>query len=398
MSIRRVFYAAGPGRVIQSHEHWKRGEQNPTEVSVTYSSQLQDFCREIGAEAYIVSHPPERGLLRDGPFTLEHRPKPMRGARGPLYHLSEILYGLGLLATALRFRSDLAVVDSGSTHYFLLALFRLLGIRVVPVLYNSLWPSGFYPTKPIPRLVFWLDDHLFWRRVPEATPCISPECQRQVEELTGGRQRGPLPLVLAQYRPGYFEAIPPPPPHGQSPFRIMFIGRMLRIKGVFDILEIARKVEERAPGRVVWEVCGTGADAEEVRRLRDEMGLQGIVELPGWVTLENLQEIYGRSHAAIVPTRSSFIEGLAMTAVEAVLAGRPLITNPVVPAIELLAPACVECRTNDVDSYVEGVLRLVSDEAYYERLRLSCGDLQGPFYDRRYGLASVLKESLAQLL
>ncbi|MGE5754300.1 MAG: glycosyltransferase family 4 protein [Planctomycetaceae bacterium] len=385
----RIFYAAGPGDIIQSHKHWMQNEHDPTEVSITFSSQFEDFCREIGADAYIVSYHRRKEIFRDGPFTLEHRPKPMPGATGARYHLAEVLYGLGLLATALRFKADLAVIDSGSTHYFITTLFRLMGIRVVPVLHNTLWPHGFPPTRPVPRLILWLDS-LFFRRVPMATIGVSPECTRQVEQLTRGRHT-PLLQVRAQFRPEYFENIPPPPPHDQRNFRIMFIGRVNRIKGVFDILEIARKVEARAPGRVRWEICGSGPDLEELRQRQHAMGLEPIVHIRGWTSLPDLIEVYARSHASIVPTRSSFTEGLAMTAAEAILAGRPLITNPVVPALELLRPACVEARTNDVDSYVEGILKLVDEPNYYDSLCQACPSLQEQFYDRDHGLTAVLR-------
>jgi hypothetical protein len=149
----RIFHATVAGDVIDAHGCWRRNEHCPTEVSITFSSQFEQFCEDIGAEAYIVSTHPRRGILKDGPFTLEHRPKPMPGARGAMYHPAEIIYGLGLLATAVRFRADAAVLDSGCTHYFVTGLFRLMGIRVITALYNSLWPHGFPPTRPIPRAV-----------------------------------------------------------------------------------------------------------------------------------------------------------------------------------------------------------------------------------------------------
>jgi len=86
-----------------------------------------------------------------------------------------------------------------------------------------------------------------------------------------------------------------------------------------------------------------------------------------------------------------------MTAAEAILAGRPLITNPVVPALEVLRSACVEARTNDVDSYVEGVLKLISDRDYYESLRRACPDRAEQFYDREQGLRAVLKRVIEPL-
>lgn len=393
--IKRVFHCTGPGNIIGSYEYWKRNEHDPSEVSVTFSSQVQDFCREIGAEAYFVSLHAKRAVLKDGDFTLEHRPK--RAYQGARYHLGEILYGLALLATALRFRAQVALMDSGSTHYFVLTLFRLCGIRVIPILHNALWPSGFPPTKPIPRFVQWLDTLLFWRWAPTAVLAVSPECERQVDALRG-RKRYPIFQIRAQFEPGYFARIPPAPRHAQRPFRVMFIGRINRIKGVFDILHIARAIEDSHPGLVRWEVCGRGVDFDELSAMHRELRLDGVVLLRGWTSLDDLVNVYARSHASIVPTRSSFTEGLAMTAAESILAGRPVVTNPVVPALEVLRAACMAARTNDPDSHRVAVVSLATDAALYEQLRAACGGYQGQFYDCEAGLIGGLKRALAPYL
>ena len=94
--------------------------------------------------------------------------------------------------------------------------------------------------------------------------------------------------------------------------------------------------------------------------------MEQTFQLRGWTSLEDLVGVYARCHASIVPTRSDFAEGLAMTAAEAILAGRPLITNPVVPALEVLRPACVAAKTNDVDSHHQAVLKLATDAELYD--------------------------------
>ncbi|HMF36626.1 MAG TPA: glycosyltransferase family 4 protein [Isosphaeraceae bacterium] len=390
--IKRVFHAlGGPGDIIQAHDNWKHGKHDRTEVSITFTSQIEDFCKDINAEAYFVSPHPRVETVRDGQFTFEHRPKPPRG--GVRFHLTEIAYGVGLLATALRFGADVALLDSGATHFFVMTLFRICGIRVVPILHNTLWPSGFPPTGLGKRLVMKLDTP-FWKRVPLATIGVSPECERQVDQLTKGHHP-PIFQARAQFVPEYFAQIPPPPPHDQRPFQIMFIGRVNRIKGVFDILEIARRIEESHAGLIRWEICGRGPHFDELKSCCQELGLEQTFQLRGWTSLEDLIGVYARCHASIVPTRSDFSEGLAMTAAEAILAGRPLITNPVVPALELLRPACVAARTNDVDSHHQAVLKLATDAELYARLCRACPDLRVPFYDRRYGLAAALKRALA---
>src|SRR5262249_9227195 len=113
-----------------------------------------------------------------------------------------------------------------------------------------------------------------------------------------------------------------------------------------------------------------------------------------WTPLPDLQDVYARSHISIVPTRSNYSEGLAMTAAEAILAGRPVMTNPAVPALEVLRPPCIEPLTNDVVSYVAAILKLIDDPSQYRALCDACPTLRNQFYDRQQGLTAILKKAI----
>ena len=370
------------------------GEPDPTQVSITFSSQFADFCQDVGAEAYITSHNNKKQIFHSGRFTLEHRPKPMRNSTGFRYHLGELVYALSLFFTATRFGANWALLESGTTHYFAMFLFRLAGIRVVPILHNCLWPSGYPSRGRVHRLIARLDS-LFFRWGASAVIGVSPECVRQVHQLSRGRHKT-LYEIRAQYRPEALNTIPPPPPFEQRPFTILFLGRIDTSKGVFDILEIARKIQDRAPNQVRWDICGDGPAFESLRSRQRELRLETIVGLHGWTSPQNQRDLRARSHAVIVPTRSSFAEGMAMTAIEAVLTGRPVITSRVVPALEVLRPACIEARPDDVDSYTEQILKLIDDPHWYRALCQACTPLQAQFYDGKQGERAVLKQVLNQ--
>ena len=104
-----------------------------------------------------------------------------------------------------------------------------------------------------------------------------------------------------------------------------------------------------------------------------------------------LRELMVRSHATIVPTRSEFPEGLAKTAVEGVLSGRPVITSAVVPAMEILRAACVEAKPDDADSYAEQILNLIDEPERYLSLCQACKEFEMQFYDGRLGMRNILQ-------
>ena len=62
-----------------------------------------------------------------------------------------------------------------------------------------------------------------------------------------------------------------------------------------------------------------------------------------------------------------------------------------VPALEVLRPACVEARTDDVESYLEAILELMQDSGRYDRLRRACPEQSKPFYDREQGVTAVMR-------
>lgn len=387
----KILYAEAAGDVIQAYRFWMNGEDDPGQMALTCSGEFAEFCRESGAHAYIVAANSNQQLFQNRNFVIEQRAKDQsRG--GIFYHLAEIRYGLGLLKTALRHRAEAAVLCSGTTHYFVMSLFRLAGMQVIPVMHNTLWPCGSPPTGALERFIMALNCY-FFRWGATALIAVSPECLRQVEQITEGKHCPAFEMKI-QFRRECFETIPAVPPHDRRPFRILFAGRIIENKGIFDLLEIAKAIEERAPGCVAWELCGAGPDLDELRKRHHEMNLENIVTIHGWTTPAKLREVMGKSHLSVVPTRSDFAEGLAMTVIEAILAGRPVVTSPVVPALEVVRSACVEARTNCVESYVEAILKVLGDGDYYRELCNSCPSLVEQFYDRRLGFRAVLHNAV----
>jgi glycosyltransferase involved in cell wall biosynthesis len=387
----RVFYACGPGNVVESFRRWRAGEEVISETSKTYSGQFFDFCCQRGYAGYAVSSHGNTETLFDGAYVVENRPKwSARG--GAAYHLAQLAYAIALTATALRWRADVAVVDSGTTHWALLAPLRLAGIPIVASLHNVPWPNGCRPTSLAKRLVL-ATDALFWRRLAGGLVSVSPECERQVRELAP-RLKAITVQYRAQYRRSDFPANQPAPPLAEVPFKVMFAGRVERNKGVFDIVEIARLLEAERPGRATFEVCGDGTALNDLRAAIEEKGLSRVVRTLGRLNRHDLLKVYGRSHAVIVPTRSDFCEGLPMVCAEAILCGRPVITSRLSNAEDVLPGALLVAQPDDPGSYATSILQLLDQPCRYERLRSACGPHQEQFYDPRMSFAAALETVL----
>ena len=66
---------------------------------------------------------------------------------------------------------------------------------------------------------------------------------------------------------------------------------------------------------------------------------------------------FASSHAVIVPTTSRFEEGFNMVCAEAILAGRPVITSAVCPALAYIREAAIEVQPDNIDQYYQAILQ-----------------------------------------
>jgi glycosyltransferase involved in cell wall biosynthesis len=278
----------------------------------------------------------------------------------------------------------MAIIDSGSAHYFALASFRLMGVPIAVNFHNTLWPNGFEPKRLIPRSIRFLDG-LFFRWVAVGTIGVSPECGRQAQELAG--QGLPFFGYRCQFRRDEFSIHHG---HERSPFRVIFVGRVERNKGALDIAAMAEKLRDRSGIPIVFEVCGTGNALPELKRLVQEKRLSDRVIVHGRLPRSELFALYSRAHAVIVPTRSDFSEGLPAVCAEAVLFGLPVVTSRLSNAIPVLGPAIMEAEPEDVESYVGAIRKLAEDNTTFLRLCNACPELARQFVDRDQSYPAAL--------
>ena len=101
-----------------------------------------------------------------------------------------------------------------------------------------------------------------------------------------------------------------------------------------------------------------------------------------------------RGHVVVVPTTRDFAEGLNKVAVEAVLAGRPVIASRLANATDVLKGAVIEVSPGDLGAYAAALERLLDDPAAYEAAHAACAASQATFYDRSAGWGAAVRRIL----
>jgi glycosyltransferase involved in cell wall biosynthesis len=316
----------------------------------------------------------------------------MKGSK-PLYHLGQIWSGLRMTLSAARFNADVALI-SGGAHWFALGLMPLFGIKVVPTLHCVLWPKYKPPAGKTARIVSWLNGRFFRRRIAAAMSA-SQDITSQLRQLCGDGVASRAAPFLPSYREGSFQ--PDPPPRSGKPFRVLFAGRIEPNKGVFDLLSIARRFAAEGRKDIEFDVCGTGSALDALRRDAARDGLEETFRCHGHANRLLMRDMLSEANAVIVPTRTDFVEGFNQVVVEAVLAGRPVITSDVCPALAYVRQAAVEVPPDDVDAYARAILKLCDEPEFYASKRQACAVVARPFYDPASGWAAALKQVLAEL-
>jgi len=106
---------------------------------------------------------------------------------------------------------------------------------------------------------------------------------------------------------------------------ILFVGRLVLEKGVFDLLEAYAKLESGLRSEVGLVFAGDGVSREELVQ-RAKAISPGVVCFPGFAQREDLATLYALAEALVLPTHSD-TWGLVVN--EAMACGLPIIVSSV---------------------------------------------------------------------
>jgi glycosyltransferase involved in cell wall biosynthesis len=231
--------------------------------------------------------------------------------------LPPLVFGLGVLLHLLRHGRDYDVVHTASFPYFSLlaagTVRRIACFRLV-VDWHEVWSRE-----------YWIEYlgavggrigaavQALCLRIPQRAFCFSQLHARRLRERC---VNGELTVLEGEYAGSATGRDPAP----AEPV-VVFAGRHIPEKQVPALVPALALARERIPG-LRAEIYGDGPERDEVLRLRSEHGLDGVLDVPGFVSAERVEQALGHALCMVLPSRR---EGYGMVVVEAAGLGTPSV-------------------------------------------------------------------------
>jgi glycosyltransferase involved in cell wall biosynthesis len=252
---------------------------------------------------------------------------------------------------------DVAVVKTSHDWRTLLrdiAVVRVIRPRCRPVVLQLHGSRSSWLVEP-GRHAFKLATALLLASV-DGIMVLSKEEQRQWQTFR------PRPPVFTVKNP-YVSVFPTTSPNsastlGPSP-RVLFVGRLIETKGIFELVEAFPSVLEQTPCRLV--LVGEGARELELRQRIHRLGLEDHVTIPGYLSGSDLGDQYRAASLFVLP---SWSEGFPTVLAEAMDAGLPIVTTRIRGAADHLVAGenALLVEPRDVEGLAAAMTQLLRDD------------------------------------
>src|SRR6476659_8202458 len=171
----------------------------------------------------------------------------------------------------------------------------------------------------------------------------------------------------------HLRGLEPPARPDAATLRILSVGRFVPKKGFDVLVEACARLRHDGVDLAATIVGEPGEHEETIRRLVDELGLSGGVELAGPMTQQQLRGGYERANAFCLPCRvlsSGDRDGIPNVLVEAMACSLPVVTTAVSGIPELVENGAngLLIEPNDPAAVAAALRRLHDDPELSRRL------------------------------
>lgn len=174
-----------------------------------------------------------------------------------------------------------------------------------------------------------------------------------------------------------------------GPIKFLFVGRIMREKGVDELFFAMTRLKLTYGDRVQLDLVGFNEESYEQKI--QELHKDGIVQFLGFQ--DDVPSFYKSAHCVVLP---SYHEGMSNVLLEAGAMGRPLITSSIHGCMEAVeeGKSGYLCAVRDADSLFDAMSRFV-ELPHEEKVRM--GQASHDHVVKRFDKKLVVEDTVRQL-
>ena len=150
-------------------------------------------------------------------------------------------------------------------------------------------------------------------------------------------------------------------------WRILFLARIIREKGIYEILEAFSLIQSKHP-TVELVVAGDGRELNNVKSFTRERNIHNVT-FAGYIKDEEKRRRFYEAHIFCLP---SYAEGCPVSVIEAMAYGLPVVTRPVGGVVDFFKNESHGFISESLDPNVLAghIEKLLVDKNLYEKISL----------------------------
>lgn len=174
--------------------------------------------------------------------------------------------------------------------------------------------------------------------------------------------------------------------------KIITIARLVEKKGIEYAIKAIAKVAENHPN-IIYNIAGDGPLRESLEKLILDLKISDNVKLLGWMTQEQVRQLYVDSHIFVLPSVTAATgdrEGQALVLQEAQAMGLPVVStlHNGIPEGVLEGKSGFLVPERDVDALAEKIGYLVENPEIWTQM----GQHGRKFVEERYDIKQLNKQ------
>lgn len=172
----------------------------------------------------------------------------------------------------------------------------------------------------------------------------------------------------------------------KQPFKVLFLGRIVKDKGVFDLISVANELK----GQIEVTIIGDGPDLFEAKSEVERLSLKDSVMFTGQLAHSRLGAYFKETSIVVVPSNNHY-EGFPRVIMESWAYNKPVLVSNVggIKAFVKHEKNGLIFKPGDREEFLESMQKMLKNEQLFTRLQCGAREM-AKYSNQQYWLDSLV--------